>query len=241
MDNILIIGASSDIGRALILNLDRRGQYRFLAHYHQSFDKLNELSSHLKSPLIPLKADLNVNSDIINIVNSCKEMIPSKIIFLAAPRVSNIRFRKIEWNDFKYQLEVQLKSSVIILREFLPKMAKKKSGKVVFMLSSYTKNVPPIALAHYVSTKYAMLGLMKALAVEYRGQKININAISPSMIETSFLENLPEKLVELNSINHPYGRNAQPEDIIPTIEYLLSNASDYVTGANIIISGGEVF
>ena len=48
-------------------------------------------------------------------------------------------------------------------------------------------------------------------------------------------------MVELNSMNHPYGRNAQPQDVVPTIEYLLSNATDYVTGMNIVVSGGEVF
>jgi len=194
MDNVLIIGSSSDVGRTLIKNMDQhQGEQRFLAHYHQSVEKLNELSSCLQSAMIPLKANLGVDAEVIDLVKSCEEYVPNKIVLLAAPRVSNIRFRKIEWDDFKHQLDVQLKSTVLILKSLLPKMAKRKSGKIVFMLTSYTQNVPPIALAHYVSAKYALLGLMKALAAEYRSQKININAVSPSMIETTFLEQLPEK------------------------------------------------
>ena len=46
---------------------------------------------------------------------------------------------------------------------------------------------------------------------------------------------------ELNAKNHPYGRNAKPNDIIPTIEFFLSEASEYITGVNIPVSGGEVF
>ena len=241
MDNVLIIGASSDIGRDLISCLDRRGEQNYLAHYHQSSDKLNELSNNLQSAIIPLKADLSIDSDIEALINSCSDTVPNKIVLLAAPKVSNIRFRKVVWDDFKNQIEVQLKSSVLILKKFLPQMAKQKSGKIVFVLTSYTQNIPPVALSHYVSVKYAMLGLMKALAAEYRGLKVNINAVSPSMVETAFLDNLPKKLIEINSMNHPYGRNAQPGDIVPTIEYLLSAASDYITGVNISISGGEVF
>ena len=61
------------------------------------------------------------------------------------------------------------------------------------------------------------------------------------MIETKFLENIEEKLIELNAYNHPLKRNAKVEDIIPIIQFLISKESDYMSGNNIPITGGAVF
>jgi len=127
------------------------------------------------------------------------------------------------------------------LNRFLPKLSKEKRGKVVLMLSSYVLGVPPKALSHYTTIKYAMLGLVKSLASEYSEKNIQINAISPSMVETKFLDNINEKLVELSSYNHPLKRNAIVEDITPIIKMLISNESDYINGVNIPITGGSVF
>ena len=120
-------------------------------------------------------------------------------------------------------------------------MAKQKKGKVVVMLSSVVLNMPPKALTQYVVVKYALLGLVKSLASEYADKNIQINAISPSMIETKFLENINEKLVELSAYSHPLKRNAKVEDITPTIQMLISKESDYLNGVNIPITGGSIF
>jgi 3-oxoacyl-[acyl-carrier protein] reductase len=61
------------------------------------------------------------------------------------------------------------------------------------------------------------------------------------MIETKFLDNINEKLIELNAYNHPLKRNARTEDITPTIKLLLSEDSSYMSGINIPISGGGIF
>jgi 3-oxoacyl-[acyl-carrier protein] reductase len=61
------------------------------------------------------------------------------------------------------------------------------------------------------------------------------------MIETKFLDNINEKLIELNAYNHPLKRNASVEDITPTIKLLLSEDSSYMSGINIPISGGGIF
>ena len=74
------------------------------------------------------------------------------------------------------------------------------------MLSSVTINLPPKALVHYTTIKYALLGLVKSLASEYGNKNIQINALSPSMIETKFLENINEKIIEINAHNHPLKR-----------------------------------
>jgi 3-oxoacyl-[acyl-carrier protein] reductase len=214
-----------------------------LAHYNSPNDKLLELSKSINNELILLKADLLLEDDILLMLNKIEKNygIPNKIIHLAATRVENIRFKDVTWNDFEKDISISLKSSVLILNRFLPKLAKEKQGKVVLMLSSYVLGVPPKALAHYTTIKYAMLGLVKSLASEYAQKNIQVNSISPSMIETKFLNNINEKFVELSAYNHPLKRNAKVEDITPIIQMLISKEADYMNGINIPITGGSVF
>jgi len=237
---ILIIGASSDIGINLIKNLDE--DILILAHYNSSSENLIEISKEIKNTLVPLHADLSSENEINAFLNGIESNygIPNKIIHLSASKVQNIRFKDVEWLDFEQDLNISLKSAILILKRFLPQMAKEKHGKVIIMLSSYVLNAVPKALSHYIITKYALLGLVKSLASEYADKNIQINAISPSMIDTKFLDNLNEKLVELNAYNHPLKRNAKVEDITPTIKLLLSEDSNYINGINIPINGGSI-
>jgi len=130
---------------------------------------------------------------------------------------------------------------VMLFGEFLPKMVKARFGRVVFMLSSVTFGVPPANMSHYVAAKYALLGLMKSLASEYANRMVTVNAVSPSMVETDFLCDIPEKIVELAAQQHPLNRNASPVDIAPVVKMLLSDEACYLTGVNIPVTGGLQF
>lgn len=242
MNNIILItGASSDIGIDLIKNINEK--CLILAHYNYSSESLLNLSKSLKNKIILLKCDLSSEEDVLSMLNKIENDygIPNKIVHLAAPRFKNIRFKDINWDDFQNDFNISLKSLVIILNRFLPKIAKEKKGKVVCMLSSVVLNIPPKTLTQYTVIKYSLLGLVKSLSNEYADKNIQINAISPSMIETRFLENINEKFVEINAYNHPLKRNAVVGDITPIIKLLLSNESNYITGVNIPVTGGSVF
>ena len=106
------------------------------------------------------------------------------------------------------------------------------------MLTSDTVDMPPKYQSSYVTVKYALLGLMKSLAVEYAEKGITFNGISPDMIETKFLSELPELIVENNRNNSPLGRNIRIDEIVPIFEYLLSDAGASMTGQNIAVTGG---
>ena len=238
---ILIIGASSDIGLDLIQSIDEKAL--ILAHYNNSNEELLNLSKRINNELVTLQSDLSIESEVKKLISTIEENYgtPNKIIHLAAARVENIRFKDVDWNDFEKDINITLKSAILILNRFLPKLAKLKRGKVVLMLSSYVLGVPPKALSHYITIKYAMLGLVKSLASEYSDKNIQINGISPSMVETKFLDNINEKFIELSAYNHPLKRNAIVEDVTPIIKILISNESNYINGANIPITGGSVF
>lgn len=242
MDNIIFItGASSDIGQALIKNI--KEECIIIAHYNNNEKRLLELQKEIKNKIIPIQADFSIESSIEMMLNKIENEIgtPSKIIHLAAPKFENIRFKDINWNRFENEIVVSLKSIIQILHSFLPKLAKMNGGRVIVMLSSVTLGVPPKALTQYTTAKYALLGLMKALASEYADKKITVNCISPSMIETQFLSLINERIVELSAESHPLKRNANVFDVVPSILMLMSDDAAYITGVNIPITGGSKF
>ncbi|MBF0467001.1 MAG: SDR family oxidoreductase [Nitrospirae bacterium] len=241
-DVLLVLGASSDIGVEIIRNVYSENTV-IIAQYNSSKDKIGILQNQLGKNIIPIKADFLIEEDALDLISfvSNNYSHPTKIVHLSAPKMSYIRFKDIHWNHFKNYFDIQIKSIVMILNKFLPIMARLKYGKVVFMISSCTFNIPPKALAHYVTVKYALLGLMKALASEYADKNIQINAVSPSMVETSFLSEIPDKIVEMEAEQNPLKRNATPMDIAPIVKFLLSDDSAFITGTNIPISGGKNF
>jgi len=243
MSNIIFItGASSDIGIELIKNIQE--ECLIIAHYNSSDAKLLEIKNSIKkNTLVTLKADFSSEEDINRLLDEIESKygVPNKIIHLAAPKFENIRFKSIVWNDFQKLMDVSLKSLVIILNRFLPKLAVEQRGKVVCLLSSVTLNVPPKAVSHYTTVKYALLGFLKAIASEYGEKKITVNSISPSMIDTKFLSQINERIVEMVAQGHPLKRNAAVADIIPVILLLLSEDSAYINGVNIPVTGGSYF
>ena len=80
---------------------------------------------------------------------------------------------------------------------------------------------------------------MRNLDAEYASKGIIVNAVSPDMMETKFLSELPELIKEHSAKNNPLGRNIYVDEVVPTMEYLLSSGSDVVTGQNIGVTGGE--
>ena len=242
MNNIVFItGASSDLGLELIKNMTE--ECVIVAHYNSSDSKLLELQKESKNTIIPVQADFASDKSIIEMLDKIETEIgiPDKIIHLAAPKFENIRFKDINWENFQNEINISLGSITIILNRFLPKMAALKRGRVITVLSSVVLGVPPKALTQYTTVKYALLGLMKALASEYADKKITVNCISPSMIDTKFLSLINERVVELSAEMHPLKRNAKVSDVIPSIVMLMADDAGYINGVNLPITGGTNF
>ena len=242
MNNILFItGASSDIGISLIREIQEK--CTIIAHFNSNEYRLIELQKECSNRIIPVQADFARVESVVSMLDLIESEIgiPNKVLHLASQVPENIRFKDLEWDKFQWELTISLGSICTILNRFMPKMSKEKYGKVVCMLTSYTIGVPPKAMAHYTTAKYALLGLMKSLASEYADKNITVNCISPSMINTQFLSKINERIVEITAESHPLKRNAEVSDIIPALLMLLSDDSKYINGVNLLISGGSNF
>jgi NAD(P)-dependent dehydrogenase (short-subunit alcohol dehydrogenase family) len=93
--------------------------------------------------------------------------------------------------------------------------------------------------AHYAATKAAVVSLTRSFALEFAPDQILVNSIAPAGIATEKAK-AAGFLAELAS-HTPLGRNAQPDDIAEWIVFMLSGANRYMTGENVIVSGGYIF
>ncbi len=239
-NNLLVLGASSDTGLVLI---DRIYEHYdcVVAHYHHNVKELELLQSKIGDRLVLEQADFadkaGTDGFAARIASKYKNI--THVVHLPSNKISYGRFSQKNWADVQSDIDIQLRSIYTILSRLMTPMAKTGHGKIVFVLSSCTITAPKF-LVDYTTAKFALLGFMKTLAAEYADKGIHINAVSPSMMETKFLSDVPHLIVEENAKANPAGRNAGVLDIVPMIEFLLSDGADFITGQNILISGGGI-
>ena len=113
---------------------------------------------------------------------------------------SSIKLARLEersWSGFLDQFNVQLKSTVDILKYAVPQMKKQGGGKFVNIISSVVHGVPPKMYADYITSKYAMFGLSKCMAEELKRYNIETKWVSPEFVKTDLTKVFPEKILEM--------------------------------------------
>jgi 3-oxoacyl-[acyl-carrier protein] reductase len=234
-----IIGASSAIGLSLIRQLD--GVYdEILCHYNSHTEGLELLKSQLKTPLTLIQADLSDEASTLAFADTLhNDPDIDAIVHISAPGLELKPFKKEQWSDFQRMLNVQVRSAVLTLQAVLPAMVRAKHGRIVMVLTAAIDGKNPAYMTSYLTAKHALHGLMKSLSSEYVSKGITVNAVSPSMTDTPFIAQMPELAKTMQIERHPMHRLATVEDIVPAITYFLSDESGYISGQNLVISGGE--
>ena len=245
IERILLTGASSDLAEALVERLVRTSPCPALfAHYHGSLNRVERLREKYGNTIECAQADLSKADDTNRLVETIRTRwgYPEGIVHFSALPLKLERFKKWDQDRFLLDLSIQVFSLAEILRVFLPDMAKSAQRcKVVFVLSSAVHGVPPKFMSMYTVAKYAQLGLMRAVAAEYVGTNVNINALSPSMVETRFLSEIARNAIELNASRMPHGRILAPDEVAAALEFLLSSSSDTLHGIDIPLTDGSLF
>lgn len=244
-ERILITGASSDLASELIHSLVANGcPGKVLAHYHHGRERVQKLKSEFGACFCPIEADLSSLDGVQQLIERVRSEaeFPTRIVHFAGLKLRLERFHQLDIDRFQQDFQVQVRAAMKILQAFLPAMARaEQRTKVVLVLSSVTLGVPAKFMSSYTVVKYAELGLLRALAAEYAGTSVNINAVSPYMVETQFLSEIPEKAREMAAATAPEKRLATPAEVVSVIQFLLSSGSDLLNGVNIPATGGTVF
>jgi 2-deoxy-D-gluconate 3-dehydrogenase len=142
-------------------------------------------------------------------------------------------------DDFDHVIAVDLRSQFVLAREFGRAMVARGSGKIIFTASMLSFQ-GGINVVGYAAAKSGVAGLTRALANEWAGAGVNVNAIAPGYIATDNTQALQDDEVRSSAIlsRIPAGRWGQGADLAGAIVFLASSASDYVHGTILPVDGG---
>ena len=136
-------------------------------------------------------------------------------------------------------LEVNLSAQFVLSRELARGMLSRGQGKIIFTASLLSFQ-GGITVPGYTASKHGVAGLTKALANEWAGRGVQVNAIAPGYIKTDnteALQNNPERYEAILE-RIPAGRWGEPEDFAGPVVFLASDASNYVSGETLTVDGG---
>lgn len=233
MKTIFITGANSEIATEYI---KKQGQDydRIIMHYWHRRDRIDEVKDVYGDKIIPVEADFSKRDEVAKLIEELRGYEIDDFLHMPAPKLRHMRFARTSIEEFELEMQVVFWSFLMISQSFIPGMIKRKKGHILAVLTEYTITEQPTFLSHYISVQYTLLGLIKSLASEYGSKGLIINGISPGMIETDFISELSQYVVNNNAKLNARGKNLSSADLIPSIKYLLSE-TEGINGQNILI------
>ena len=230
---ILITGATSSFGQELISRLP--SDTRIIAVSRRTLP--NEMSSD--SRIIRVISDLAKTDFLNDFDNKIDFSQVDEVVHFAAAsmRMQNFSSNTSEQLLLDYQINflsvVALLTRVVATRKQNPRQI-----RIVLMLTDMLRSAKK-GETSYITSKFALLGLVNSLSAEFSGNDLRINAVSPSLVETKYVEHFPEFLRKDISNKHPMKRHCTVAEVIDSVEFLLSPQSSFINGQNIFINGGE--
>lgn len=144
------------------------------------------------------------------------------------------KMTKQQWDEV---LRVNLDGMFNVSRQVVEFMKAKESGRIV-NVSSVNAQKGQFSQVNYAASKAGVYGFTKSLAQELMSKNITVNSISPGYVNTRLMQGIRPDILESIVSQIPAKRLAEPEEIAWAIEFLISDKSRYITGANLSINGG---
>lgn len=233
---ILITGASSGIGRATAVMCSQMGAHVCITG--RSEEKLNDTMSRLEGDNhAMICADLNEHSEIEKLITWSPQLDG---LVLNAGTLELLPADFITQEKMNHTLSVNTFAPILIFSGLARKRKLKKFSSVVFTSSLAGNYVTAYGHSVYSVSKAALSAFAKNAALEMAARKIRVNCICPGMIETDLIHNerVTQEMLAEDAKRYPLKRYGRPEEAANGIIFLLSDASSFITGINLVIDGG---
>lgn len=233
---VLVTGASSGIGRAAAIECSRMGAKLVITGRNEA--RLSETLRRLEgSGHSAIVCDLADSGAIDAMVDSLPE-IQGLANNAGYTKLSPVAFLKE--GDLKSILQVNAVAPVMLLQKLVRRKKLRRDSSVVFTSSMAGLGVVSFGNSMYAASKGAVSAFIKNAALDLANKGIRVNAVCPGMVNTPFLEGREVAVEQLSEDvkNYPLGRYGEPRDVAYAIVYLLSDASSWITGSNLVIDGG---
>lgn len=238
----LVTGGSRGIGRAIALELGRRGA-TVVINYQSSADAANAVLEEIKASGgdgMTMQADVS-DAEQVDVLFKAVVQAYGKVDILVnnagTTRDNVIMLLKPE--DFDAVIDTNLRSAWLCSRAASRLMMKKRSGRII-NITSVVGIAGNGGQTNYSASKAGMIGLTKSLAKEIASRGITVNAVAPGFIETDMTAKLSEDILKQAIAAIPLGRSGQPEDVAKAVVFLASDAASYITGQVLVVDGGMV-
>jgi NAD(P)-dependent dehydrogenase (short-subunit alcohol dehydrogenase family) len=233
---ILVTGASSGIGRATAISCAKMGANIIITGRNQErlADTLSQMPGNQNSSIV---ADLTNAEQIDALVADIPQL--NGIVHCAGIGDRTL-LKMAREKDIERVMSANFNAPVLLQRALLKKKKIQSEASIVF-IASRAPFAPTIGNGLYAASKGAMLAYAKVLGLELAPQLIRVNCICPAMVWTELVERdaaLTGADYHEAEKNYPLKRYGKPEDVANLAIYLLSDASCWMTGSNIDITGG---
>lgn len=235
MKSVFVTGGSGGIGEKICEEFAKKGCFVGIG-----YNGNNEAAENLAEKIggIAVKIDVSNSSSVTeaieNFAKRCGEV--NVLVNCAGTALPIKTILDVSEEDYDKTFDVNMKGVFLVTKAVLPRMLEK--GGAIINVSSMWGISGGSCEAVYSATKAAVIGFTKALAKEFAGANIRVNAIAPGYIETKMNSAFSEKDKELIKEDIPLARFGTPSDVAKAAVYLAE--AEFVTGITLNVSGGEV-
>ncbi|MFB4167429.1 elongation factor P 5-aminopentanone reductase [Virgibacillus sp. JSM 102003] len=234
--NVLLIGASGDIGGAIAQALASEG-YSLLLHYHKNKQAIDRTRLNLneESILTEIQADLSAEAEVKQLLTQL--VYPVDAVIFASGKAHYGLFQDTDEKIMDEMLSLHVKMPWLITKHLLPAMIQNKKGKIIFITSIWGE-IGASNEVMYSSVKGAQNSFVKSLAKEVAPSGISVNAVSPGFIDTKMNNHLLPAEKESITNDIPNNRAGTADDVANAILFLMNEKSSYIQGEIINVTGG---